>query len=460
MNKVLWVLALAICPGSALLAQSFPGTWQGVIKVPQAPNGELRIVLRISTTAANKLAADFYSIDQRTPAIPATSITAIGNTLKVTIERVNGSYECRMSADGKMINGTRTQQGGPAPLDLTRAAPETAWTIPEPPPPPKMMDPNAKPEFEVATIKPSDPNRPGRGITVNPSGIFHTLNTTLNDLIKFAYGVHPKQVVSAPAWADSERFDIEAKPDRPGMPTVNQMKVMVQKLLADRFSLTYHNDKRELSAYAITVPKSGLKIKKEESAIIPIPGFGGLPQRGFNARNATLAEFASVMQAQFTDLPVIDQAELGDTRYTFILKFTPDPNAAFRRRGSPASGAIPDATCYGRSRRPAGSVQRHGAAIGIAYAKNQGAGGSDDHRQSREAICELRRLELSYRATMPRAPEHLAPSQFHGRHPSRGAGAEPFHVGSRRVAQRCRLQEGPPDPFAPPAPDPASPLGP
>lgn len=48
-----------------------------------------------------------------------------------------------------------------------------------------MMDANAQPEFEVATVKPSDPNRPGWGITVNPSGIFHTLNTTLNDLIKF-----------------------------------------------------------------------------------------------------------------------------------------------------------------------------------------------------------------------------------------------------------------------------------
>lgn len=54
------------------------------------------------------------------------------------------------------------------------------------------------------------------GITVNPSGIFHTLNATLNDLIKFAYDMHPKQVVGAPAWADSDKFDIEAKPDKPG----------------------------------------------------------------------------------------------------------------------------------------------------------------------------------------------------------------------------------------------------
>jgi uncharacterized protein (TIGR03435 family) len=335
MKKVLWVLTLSICSGNALFAQSFPGTWQGALKVPQAPNGELRIVLKISTTAEDKLAADLYSIDQRAPAIPATTVAASGNSLKMTIDRLNGTYEGRMTADGKTINGTWTQQGMPAPLDLTRATPETAWTIPEPAPPPKMMDPNAKPEFEVATIKPSDPNQPGWGITVNPSGVLRTRNTTLNDLIKFAYDMHPKQVVGTPAWADSDKFDIEAKPDKPGMPSVNQMKVALQKLLADRFSLASHKDSKELAAYAITVAKSGVKIKKEENSTIPVPGFGGLPQRGFNARNATLAEFASVLQAQFMDLPVIDQTGLGDTRYTFMVKFTPDPGMR------PFGGAAP-----------------------------------------------------------------------------------------------------------------------
>jgi len=335
MKKMLSVLALSICFGSALLGQSFPGTWQGALKVPQAPNGELRIVMKISTTAGDKLAVDFYSIDQRTPAIPATTVAANGSAFKITIDRLNGVYEGRMSADAKTINGTWTQQGSPLPLNLTRATPETAWTIPEPPPPPKMMDADAKPEFEVATVKPSDPNRPGWGITVNQSGVFHTLNTTLNDLIKFAYDMHPKQVVGAPAWADTDKFDIEAKPDKPGMPSVNQMKVMLQKLLAERFSLASHKDKKELSAYAITVAKTGVKIKKEENSTIPVPGFGGQPQRGFNVRNATLAEFASVMQAQFMDLPVIDQTGLGDTRYTFMVKFTPDPGMR------PFGGAAP-----------------------------------------------------------------------------------------------------------------------
>ena len=88
--------------------------------------------------------------------------------------------------------------------------------------------------------------------------------------------------------------------------------------------------------------KGGEKIKKEETAEIPVPGFGGAPQRGFNIRNATMAEFASVMQAQFMDLPVVDHTGLGETRYTFILKFTPDPSMQpFGGGAAPPAAAQP-----------------------------------------------------------------------------------------------------------------------
>ena len=362
--KKLLLSALAL--SSALFGQSFTGTWQGALKVPQAPNGELRIVLKISTTAADKLAGEFYSIDQKSPAIPTSSLTASGASLKFAIAQVNGTYEGQMSADGKTINGTWTQ-GAPLPLVLTKATPETAWTIPEPPPPPKMMDDKAKPEFEVATIKPSDPNRPGWGINVDQSGVFHTRNTTLNDLLKFAYDVHPKQVVGAPAWIDADKFDLEAKPDRPGMPNVNQMKIMLQKLLQDRFALTYHKDKKELAVYAITLAKGGAKIKKEETATIPVPGFGGLPQRGFNARNGTIAEFASVLQSQFMDLPVVDQTGLGETRYTFIVKFTPDPGM----RPFGGAGPPPDAQPVPEADAPPDLYSAMEQQLGLHMAKSK-----------------------------------------------------------------------------------------
>jgi uncharacterized protein (TIGR03435 family) len=326
---IVFVITLA-ASASALFAQTLTGTWQGALKIPQAPNGELRIVMKISTTPQDTLKAEMYSIDQGGQAIPAGSVKQSGSGLKITVPAINGSYEGSLSADGNTITGTWTQ-GAPLPLALVKATPATAWTIPEPLPPPKMMEAKAKPEFEVATIKPSDPKRPGWGITVNRSGMFTTLNTNLSDLIKFAYSVHPKQIIGAPAWVDSEKFDLSAKPDTPGMPSVDQMRAMLQKLLADRFSLAFHKEKKELSAYAITVAKDGDKLKKEENSRVPIPGFGGMPQRGFNVRNATIAEFAAVMQAQFMEQPVVDQTGLGDTRYSFILKWTPDPsqNAGF-----------------------------------------------------------------------------------------------------------------------------------
>jgi uncharacterized protein (TIGR03435 family) len=294
-----------------------------VITEAQARNGELRIVLKISTTADDKLAGEFYSIDQSSPAIPVTTLTARGPSIKLTVERINASYEGKLSPDGKTISGT-FNQGAPLPLEFTRATPETAWTIPEPPPPPKAMDSKADRSFDVATIKPSDPNRPGWGLGRDQEGIFHTQNTTLADLAKYAFTAHQKQLIDLPAWAENEKFDVLGKPDTPGFSSTEQMRMMVRKLLVERFSLAYHKEKKEIPVYAVIVAKGGPKIKQETESL-PGPAFGGAPQRGFQGRSATMAEFASIMQSQFMDLPVVDQTGLGDTRYTFILKFTPDP---------------------------------------------------------------------------------------------------------------------------------------
>jgi uncharacterized protein (TIGR03435 family) len=338
--KYFMVFAAFAALQGALVAQTLTGTWQGALKVPQGPNGELRIVVKISISEADKLKADLYSIDQPGAAFPATTVSLSGSTFKMAVAPLNGNFEGKVSADEKTITGIWTQ-GAPLPLTLVKATPETAWTIPEPPPPPKMMDDKAKPQFEVATIKTSDPNRRGFGINVDRSGQLHTLNTTLSELIKFAWDVHPKQIVGAPAWVDSEKFDLLAKPDVPGMPSVNQMKAMMQKLIEDRFSLKFHHEKKELSVYAITVAKGGEKIKKDETSTVPIPGFGGRPQNGFNVRNGTIAEFASVMQAQFMELPVVDQTGLGDTRYDFVLKWTPDPSQSAGFGGGPGPGPAP-----------------------------------------------------------------------------------------------------------------------
>jgi uncharacterized protein (TIGR03435 family) len=338
-NLICCAAALAAASASGLLAQNFTGTWQGALKIPQAPNGELRLVLKISTTEKDTLGAEFYSIDQNPTPIKADSVKTSGQTIKMAIPAISGTYEGSLSSDGNTITGTFSQ-GAPLPLVLVKATATTTWTIPEPPPPPKMMESSAKPHFEVATIKPSDPNRQGLGIGINQSGMLNTVNTTMADLIKFAWELHPKQVLNTPPWFSNEKFDISAKPDTPGMPAMDQFRAMLQGLITDRFALTYHKEKREMAAYVITVAKGGEKIKKEETIKLPLPGFGGPPRQGMNFRNATIGEFATVMQGQFLDLPVLDQTGLGSTRFTFVLKFSPDPNMA-GYGGTPPAGQAP-----------------------------------------------------------------------------------------------------------------------
>jgi uncharacterized protein (TIGR03435 family) len=336
-----WMIALALSgvSFSQLSAQNIVGTWQGALKV-QTPQGsqELRTVIKISTTDNDKLAAVFYSIDQQSPAIPATTFTRNGSAVKMTITALNGTYEGRVNSEGNTIDGTWTQGGPLMPLVLTKATPETAWVIPDPPPPPKPMAADAKPGFEVATIKPARPD--GRfSLLVNRSGLMTTTSTSVSDLIKFAYDLHPRQITKGPAWLESEKFDVTAKPDTAGIPNPAQLKMMVQKLLKERFELTFHNEKKELSVYAITVAKTGPKLTKNDSGG-NLPGFG--PGRGnFLVRNSTIAEFASVLQANILEQPVVDQTGLGTTRYDFTLKWTPDPSQS--QIGGPAPAPAPAA---------------------------------------------------------------------------------------------------------------------
>src|ERR1700755_1321852 len=109
MKKLQLIFALAALNAGALFGQTFTGTWQGALKFPQAPNGELRTVIKISTTAGDKLAAQFYSIDQNPTPLSANSVTATGSTVRIVLQSMNATYEGKLSADGNTITGTMTQ---------------------------------------------------------------------------------------------------------------------------------------------------------------------------------------------------------------------------------------------------------------------------------------------------------------------------------------------------------------
>ena len=241
--------------------------------------------------------------------------------LKLDVENIGGTYTGKMSSDGTTITGQWTQGDKPLPLTLLRATPETAWVIPEPPPRVAPMAPDAKPAFEVATIKPSNPEAKGKMFRMQASG-FSTLNTTLNEMISFAYDVQSRQIVGGPEWMDTEKFDLSAKPDRPGMPSPVQLKGMLRKLLAERFALQFHPGKKEMAAYVLTQAKGGPKLEKNTEAN-PLPRllFSGLGSLHVNG--ATMGEFCELMQSAVFDRPVVDETGL-EGHWNFNLKWTPE----------------------------------------------------------------------------------------------------------------------------------------
>ncbi|HXC94158.1 MAG TPA: TIGR03435 family protein [Edaphobacter sp.] len=296
------------------------GDWQGTLQTPQRA---LRTILRV-TKADKGWAAKFYSIDQGGTPISVTAITSDGVTVKYTIDLIGGNYEGKLSPDGNSIVGTWSQ-GNAIPLTLVRATKETAWEIPAPPPPLKLMPADADPTFEVATIKPNDSGATSmQGLTVNGRN-FATRASSLLDLISFAYEVQSKQVVGGPDWLDKDRYDIAAVPDIDGAPNPAQVRSMIRKLLTERFKLTFHKEKRDMSAYVLTVSKSGQKLTPTELKG-PLPGIGFRPMPGglmLNMRNGTLSDLTGFLQILVLDRPVVDRTELKD-KYDLVVKFTPD----------------------------------------------------------------------------------------------------------------------------------------
>ena len=309
------VCAQATSPSAA---QDLTGTWQGTLHVGQ----DLRIVLKVSKADGGGYKAENYSIDQGGQALPVDKITLDGSTVKFSVKLIGGTYEGKLSADGKTIAGSWAQGPNPLPLNFERATPETEWAIPKPPPPIPPMAEDANPSFEVATIKPSKPDDQRKAFIVRGNE-FHIINQPLTQIISFAFDVQAKQVIGLPDWAESDKFDIDGKPDGVGAPNGKQWKTMIQKLLADRFALKFHKDKRELSVYVLSVSKTGEKMTKNDSAPNGLPGlfFQGLGK--LNVRNALVSDFTGLMQSAVLDRPVVDQTGLTG-RFDFSLNWTPD----------------------------------------------------------------------------------------------------------------------------------------
>lgn len=290
------------------------GNWQGTL---QAGKG-LRTVLKISKADAGGWKGVMYSIDQGGDPIAVTSVTVDKLNVGFTIKPLDVSYSGTLNADRTSIEGNATQGGQTHVLNFTHVTPENTWAIPEPA---KSMAADAKPKFDVVTVKPSDPDRPGKLFTIRGRQVL-TINTTVNDLITFAYSLQTKEILNAPTWMDA-KYDVDGVPDVEGQPDIQQMRLLMQDALVERFGLKFHTEQREMTAYALTVAKGGPKLAV--SADRPSsPGnfiFRGLGK--LMVTNTTMKDFCHGMQAAVMDRPVVDQTGLTE-RYDFNLNWMPD----------------------------------------------------------------------------------------------------------------------------------------
>jgi uncharacterized protein (TIGR03435 family) len=295
------------------------GTWQGTEHTPDGR--DLRMVLKIAKDEKSALSATLYSIDQGELPAAGGSVRFQEGKLRFVNDFPGLTYEGTMSADGNSMSGTMTYAGRSLPLALERAKPETEWAIPAPPPRIASMAPDAKPDVEVATIKPT---QPGNQLVVftTQGGNLVVKNLTLGFLMNFAYDLPERQIAGKPGWMDTDKWDIEAKPDTPGMPSPLQVRVIVQKLLAERFGLQFHEEKRKLAAYGLIVSKDGPKMTKTADASLS-PNVLLYPQGVLIARSATMADLAQLLQNRILGQPLVDKTGL-EGRWDFTMRWTPD----------------------------------------------------------------------------------------------------------------------------------------
>jgi uncharacterized protein (TIGR03435 family) len=178
-------------------------------------------------------------------------------------------------------------------------------------------------KFEVATLKASEPGGRGGGIRPTPGGErYEATNCTLKTMMMVAYRVKPDQITGGPGWVETDRFDMKAKPEHPS--NGEELHAMLRNLFADRFELKIHHEKKELPVYALTVDKSGPKLKVHAEGNAgdvwidqSVEGIVQVKMKGVFCP----MEYLAFRLAQLMDRPVIDLTGLKGN-YDFDLAYT------------------------------------------------------------------------------------------------------------------------------------------
>jgi uncharacterized protein (TIGR03435 family) len=187
--------------------------------------------------------------------------------------------------------------------------------------PSRAQSPAARPEFEVASIKPSTTNEPRYFKFIVGDDRFRGTNMSLKDWIKNAWAVTDFEMAGAPQWISSENFDIDAKAERP-IRSVDEGYQMLKSLLEDRFSLKVHRETKEMPMYSLVVEKNGVKMKLSADQTGTTGGVREVRYGRIAGEAVPVSTIAGILTG-LAGRRVLNKTGLTD-RYDVDLRYTPE----------------------------------------------------------------------------------------------------------------------------------------
>lgn len=186
------------------------------------------------------------------------------------------------------------------------------------------------PTFDAASIKPSNLGNDSSSWH-SRTGYIVMKNQTLRGLVGIAYSLTEERILGGPRWAEVDRFDVEARAAGPAKD--QELLIMLQNLLTERFQLRVHDETKSTSGFALVVAKGGLKIQPDETD----GGSGWNGGRGkIVVRRISMAKVADILMP-LLGAPVVDMTDTKG-RFSFTLEWAPENE---RPRAGP-DGVVPE----------------------------------------------------------------------------------------------------------------------
>ena len=177
--------------------------------------------------------------------------------------------------------------------------------------------------YEIVSVRPSEPDAPSGQVDPLPNGVgYNAHGVTVKEMLAVMYRIPLRQITGGPDWVSSQRFDVQGRADRPY--SIDDLHIMFQNLLADRFSLKLHHEIKVGPVYVLTVSKSGLKMMPVDvgkDRHNPITSNGDHKVIGDRVSMNYLC-FWLGQNLQNDQRPVVDRTGLTGT-YDFKLSFRP-----------------------------------------------------------------------------------------------------------------------------------------